>query len=129
THAGREACAGLTRRKAPGLIRGMISNSNGTVRSILETTGLARDVDFVIDSGIVGVEKPDPRIFHLALEHARVPATAACYVGDLYSVDVIGARRAGLDAVLLDPRGYWGPRDCLLARGIDDAVHLCLSRI
>jgi len=124
-----EAGVALARAKAAGLIVGVISNSNGTVRSILETTGLARDVDFVVDSGIVGVEKPDPRIFHLALEHARVPAAAACYVGDLYSVDVIGARRAGLEAVLLDPRGYWGPRDCILARGIDDAVRLCLSRL
>src|SRR5262245_57084667 len=124
-----EAAAALARAKAAGLIVGVISNSNCTVRSILETTGLARDVDFVVDSGIVGVERPDPRIFHLALEHARVPPAAACYVGDLYSVDVIGARRAGLDAVLLDPRGYWGPRDCVLARGIEDAVRLCLSRI
>ena len=65
----------------------------------------------------------------VALEHARVPAASACYVGDLYSVDVVGARRAGLDAVLLDPRGYWGPRDCALARGVDDAVRFCLSRI
>ena len=125
--ADPEAGAALARAKATGLIVGVISNSNGMARSILETTGLARDLDFVIDSGIVGVEKPDPRIFHLALEHARVPAAEACYVGDLYSVDVLGARRAGLDAVLLDPRGYWGPRDCLLARGVDDAVRLCLA--
>ena len=76
------ASAALGRVKASGLIVGVISNSNGTVRSILEKTGLARDLDFIIDSGVVGVEKPDPRIFHLALEHARVPAAAACYVGD-----------------------------------------------
>jgi len=124
-----EAGVALARAKAAGLIVGVISNSNGMARAILETAGLAGDLDFVIDSGIVGVEKPDPRIFHLALEHAGVPAAAACYVGDLYSVDVIGARRAGLDAVLLDPRGYWGPRDCALARGVDEAVRLCLSRI
>jgi putative hydrolase of the HAD superfamily len=127
--ADPEAGAALARAKAAGLIVGVISNSNGMARSILEKTGLARDLDFVIDSGIVGVEKPDPRIFHLALEHARVAAAEACYVGDLYSVDVLGARRAGLDAVLLDPRGYWGPRDCVLAWGVDDAVRLCLSRI
>jgi putative hydrolase of the HAD superfamily len=127
--ADPEAGAALARAKAAGLIVGVISNSNGMARSILETTGLARDLDFVIDSGIVGVEKPDPRIFHLALEHAGVAAAEACYVGDLYSVDVVGARGAGLDAVLLDPRGYWGPRDCVLARGVDDAVRLCLSRI
>ncbi len=125
--ADPEAAAALRRVKAAGLIAGVISNSNGSVRFILEATGLARDLDFIIDSAVVGVEKPDPRIFRLALEHARVPPEAAFYVGDLYSVDVIGARGAGLDAVLLDPCGFWGPRDCPLARGLEDAVRLCLS--
>jgi len=125
--ADPEAAAALRRVKAAGLVTGVISNSNGSVRSILEETGLARDLDFVVDSAVVGVEKPDPRIFRLGLEQARVPAEAALYVGDLYSVDVVGARSAGLDAVLLDPRGYWGPRDCALARGLEDAVRLCLG--
>jgi HAD superfamily hydrolase (TIGR01509 family) len=122
-----EAGASLRRVKDAGLIAGVISNSNGSVRSILEETGLARNLDFIIDSAVVGVEKPDPRIFRVALDRVQVPPEAALYVGDLYSVDVVGARRAGLDAVLLDPRGYWGPRDCAVARGLDDAVSLCLS--
>lgn len=95
-----------------GLRTGVISNSDGTVRRILERLGLAADLDFVLDSREVGVEKPDPRIFALALERAGVRAAEAAYVGDLYSVDVLGARRAGLRAVLLDPGGCWGPRDC-----------------
>ena len=125
--AGPGAMAALRRVKAAGLVVGVISNSNGSVRSILEATGLAPHLDFVIDSAVVGVEKPDPRIFRFGLERAGVPAAAAIYVGDLYSVDVLGARRAGLDAVLLDPRGHWGRRDCRLARGIEDAVSLCLD--
>jgi putative hydrolase of the HAD superfamily len=75
----------------------------------------------------VGVEKPDPRIFHLGLREANVEAAEAVYVGDLYSVDVLGARGAGLDGILLDPRGYWAPRDCRLARGLADAVALALE--
>ena len=121
------AMAALRRVKAAGLVAGVISNSNGSVRFILEETGLAPHLDFIIDSAVVGVEKPDPQIFRLGLDRARVSAEAAVYVGDLYSVDVLGARGAGLDAVLLDPRGYWGPRDCRLARGIEDAVRLCLG--
>jgi len=117
----------LGRLKAAGLVTGVISNSNGTVRSVLEGTGLARDLDFIIDSGVVGVEKPDPRIFALALEHAQVRAGEARYIGDIYSVDVLGARRAGLGAVLLDPKGYWGPRDCPLARDLEHAVTICLG--
>jgi putative hydrolase of the HAD superfamily len=110
-----------------GLATGVVSNSNGTIADILETLGLARHLDFVVDSSKVGVEKPDPRIFALALAELRVPAGEAVYVGDLYSVDVLGARAAGLQAVLLDPRGYWGPRDCPRATGIADAVRLALG--
>lgn len=125
--ADPEARAALRLVKEAGLIAGVISNSNGSVRSVLEETQLARDLDLIIDSAVVGVEKPDERIFRLALERAGVPPGAALYIGDLYSVDVVGARRAGLGAVLLDPRGYWGPRDCALARGIEAAVRLCLG--
>ena len=113
--------------KRAGLVAGVISNSNGSVRSILEATGLARYLDFVLDSSVVGVEKPDRRIFELALREARVAAGEAVYVGDLYSVDVLGARAAGIDAILLDPRGLWGPRDCRVARGLAGAVALLLG--
>jgi putative hydrolase of the HAD superfamily len=125
--ADPEALAALHRVRAAGLVAGVISNSNGSVRSILEETGLAAQLDFIIDSSVVGVEKPDPRIFHLGLREAGVAAAEAVYVGDLYSVDVLGARAAGLDGILLDPGGFWAPRDCRLARGLEDAVRLALG--
>jgi putative hydrolase of the HAD superfamily len=127
TRADPRAAAALTRARAAGLVAGVISNSNGTVRRTLEDHGLAAHVDFVIDSSEVGVEKPDPRIFELGLARAGVAAWEAAYVGDLYSVDVLGARAAGLAAVLIDPRGYWGPRDCPLARDADHAVQILLG--
>ena len=104
-----------------------ISNSNGSVRSILEETGLAAHLHFILDSSVVGVEKPDPRIFALGLREAGVTAAEAIYVGDLYSVDVLGARGAGLDGILLDPGGFWGARDCRRARGLGEAVRLALE--
>ncbi len=110
-----------------GLIAGVVSNSNGSIGAVLESTGLARHLAFVIDSSVVGVEKPHPRIFELALAAAGVPADEAVYVGDLYSVDVLGARAAGLRAVLLDPRGLWGAADCPRARDAADAVRLILD--
>src|SRR5216110_1500909 len=110
-----------------GLGVGVISNSNGTIRAILRTLGLLPYLDFVLDSAEVGVEKPDPRIFDLALAEARVAAREAAYVGDLYSVDVHGARAAGLDAVLLDPAGLWGERDCSKAPDVLAAVRLILD--
>ena len=127
TRADPEALAAIRRVRQAGLVAGVISNSNGSVRAILEETGLAAHLDFIIDSSVVGVEKPDPRIFHLGLRAAGVAAVEAVYVGDLYSVDVLGARAAGLDGILLDPRGFWAPRDCRLARGLADAVALALG--
>jgi putative hydrolase of the HAD superfamily len=58
-----------------------------------------------MDSTLAGVEKPDPAIFVSALEALGVEPAAALYVGDLYEVDVLGARAAGMDAVLLLPAG------------------------
>jgi putative hydrolase of the HAD superfamily len=127
SRADAEALAAVRRVREAGLVAGVISNSNGSVRSILEETGLAAQLHFIIDSSVVGVEKPDPRIFRLGLREAGVDADEAVYVGDLYAVDVLGARAAGLEGILLDPRGFWGPRDCHRARGLDHAVRLALA--
>jgi HAD superfamily hydrolase (TIGR01509 family) len=125
--ADPEAQATIRRAKAAGLVAGVVSNSNGCARALLEGAGLAADLDFIIDSGLVGVEKPDPRIFELGLREAGVMARDAVYVGDLYSVDVLGSRAAGIRPVLLDPRGYWGPRDCAVARDLREALSLVLD--
>lgn len=123
-----DAAAALALLGPAGARAAVISNSNGSVRSILETLGLAAALEFVIDSSEVGLEKPDPRIFRLALERAGVRPDEAVYVGDLYSVDVVGARAAGMDAVLLDPGGCWGARDCRAAPDLLAAVRLALVR-
>lgn len=120
-----EEALGLVR--GAGFAAGVISNSNGSARSILEALGLAPHLAFVLDSTEVGVEKPDPRIFRLALERARIGPDQAAYIGDLYSVDVRGARAAGIEAVLLDPGGCWGARDCPRAPGVLAAVQLLLD--
>ena len=119
--------AALTAVREAGVTAAVISNSNGSARSILESLGLARHLDFVLDSGEVGVEKPDPRIFRLALERAAVAPSEAVYIGDLYSVDVLGARAVGLDAVLIDPGACWGARDCVAAPDVLAAVRYALN--
>jgi HAD superfamily hydrolase (TIGR01509 family) len=123
------APAAIREVKAAGLVVGVISNSNGSAHALLDGAGLASELDFVIDSGLVGVEKPDPRIFRLGLERAGVAAHEAVYIGDLYSIDVLGSRAAGLASILLDPRGFWGPRDCDTARNIGDATALILRTL
>jgi HAD superfamily hydrolase (TIGR01549 family) len=121
-----DAEAALRLVRGAGLGAGVISNSNGSVRSILDSHGLGAYLDFVLDSSEVGVEKPDPRIFELALQRAGLAAPEAVYVGDIYSIDVLGARRAGLPAILLDPGSYSPPRDCPTAPGVLAAVQKIL---
>jgi len=110
-----------------GLRAAVISNSNGSVRSILESLGLTDRLDFVVDSAEEGVEKPAPRIFELSLARAGVAPDQAVYIGDLYSIDVRGARAAGMRAVLLDPGGHWGSRDCPMAPDLLGAVRMVLA--
>jgi putative hydrolase of the HAD superfamily len=122
-----EAEAALMLARRAGLTIAVISNSNGTVADILGELGLGRHLDFVIDSSEVGVEKPDPRIFQIALDRAGLEPRQAAYVGDLYSIDVLGARAAGLHAILMDPGACWPPRDCPTARTPLHAVQLLLD--
>jgi putative hydrolase of the HAD superfamily len=79
----------------------VISNADGRVRSLLEAAGLTPHLEFTVDSAEVGIEKPDPRIFHAATDRLNLPPSACAYVGDIYEIDVLGAERAGLEPVLI----------------------------
>lgn len=116
------AAAGLAALRGAGYLVGCVSNADGTVERLLAGAGFAPHLAFVVDSGVVGIEKPDPRIFALALALADVSPDEALYVGDLYPVDVVGARRASIEPVLLDPLGRYGDRDC---RTSPDVPTLC----
>ncbi|MDQ7007158.1 MAG: HAD-IA family hydrolase [Acidobacteriota bacterium] len=88
----------------------VVSNAEGQVEADLRAAGLSRWLETVVDSHLVGVAKPDPEIFAIALRRLGVGAEQAFYVGDVPAFDVEGARRAGLPAVLIDP---WGVHeDC-----------------
>ena len=102
----------LERMQRRGLTLAVVSNSDGTCAKSLDDAGLLRHLSFVIDSAEVGVEKPDPRIFEIAIARCGAAPQRTLYVGDLYHADVIGARRAGLHALLLDPYGDWPQMDC-----------------
>ncbi|HET9267545.1 MAG TPA: HAD-IA family hydrolase, partial [Vicinamibacterales bacterium] len=76
-----------------------------------------------------GVEKPDPRLFQHALDVAGASADRTIHVGDLYHVDVVGARRAGLrDAVLLDAAGLYPTVDCLTVRRLEEVLSIVAAR-
>ena len=95
-----------------GLHLAVISNSNGTLRAKLERLGLLSAFDLVIDSFELGVEKPDPAIFTLALERLGARAASTLHVGDFFHIDVVGARAAGLQAWLIDSAGLYADHDC-----------------
>jgi putative hydrolase of the HAD superfamily len=116
----------LARLKSAGLLLGVVSNSEGRVAEALEAAELRQYFDVVIDSGLIGIEKPDPRIFHAALEALGVGADEALYVGDLYDVDVVGARAAGIEAILLGAAPAAAP-ECRTTTTIEDLVERVLS--
>ena len=93
----------LDRLRAAGLRLGVVSNSDGRVEEALRAAGISDHFDVILDSALVGVEKPDPAIFRAALSALGVAPEEALYVGDLFDVDVVGARAAGMEAVLLVP--------------------------
>ena len=96
----------------------VISNSDGSVEGMLQHLGLTKHLRFVIDSHVVGVEKPDPRIFRMALERSGAAAARSLYVGDMFHIDVVGARGAGLHAALVDPQELHGEKDCARVREV-----------
>jgi putative hydrolase of the HAD superfamily len=112
--------AALQEIRAMGCTLGVVSNADGRIAEFLERAGLGDAFDFVVDSGIVGVEKPDPRIFRIACSHAGVEPAAAVHVGDFYEIDVLGARAAGVWPVLLDPDDLHVHADCDRVRAITE---------
>src|SRR5208282_651996 len=85
----------------------VISNADGTIQQVLSRCNIADCFESITDSGIVGVEKPRREIFEAALQSMNAPADESLYVGDFYSVDFLGAREAGMQAVLLDISGAY----------------------
>ena len=96
----------------------VVSNSDGTVEQGLVATGLRPFFDAVIDSHVVGSEKPHPGIFAAALAAADADPERTLHVGDLYAIDVRGAWGAGLHAILLDPYDDWTSVDCERVRDV-----------
>jgi putative hydrolase of the HAD superfamily len=90
---------------------GVISNADGKIAEILGRSGIADCFETITDSGIVGKEKPDPLIFETALKSLGVGPQESLYIGDVYSVDYLGATGVGMHAVLFDVAGTYKDKD------------------
>jgi putative hydrolase of the HAD superfamily len=125
--AAAEVFAKLKNR---GYRLGVISNSDGSIERSMKKFGFAPFFECMIDSHVVGIEKPDPRIFELALQQLGLPrvrglpAERCVYVGDNYDRDVIGARRAGLAPVLFDPFEVVAEKDVPRIRALHDLIEM-----
>jgi HAD superfamily hydrolase (TIGR01662 family) len=80
----------------------VISNADGKIDAVLRRCGIVDCFASITDSGNVGYEKPHPAIFEAALRDMKASAGKSLYVGDVYSIDYVGARNAGMQAVLFD---------------------------
>lgn len=98
--------------RARGFTLGVVSNADGRVAGALTARGLAEHFAVIVDSHVVGVEKPDRRIFEIALRACNARPEEALYVGDVYEIDVQGARSAGMASLLLDPLGAYPGVSC-----------------
>ena len=113
----------------------IVSNAGGdTEQRMLEYAicqvgpGPGAEVGAILDSTVVGVAKPDPRIFELALEALDVPAERAIHVGDTPGADVDGARAAGLQPVLMDPYDFHPDLDVDRVTSLLDVLELVRTR-
>jgi putative hydrolase of the HAD superfamily len=95
-----------------GLTLAVVSNANGTLCRHFDRLGLTAAFGCVLDSCDVQVEKPDARIFQIALERTGARPETTIHVGDLYHIDVVGARSAGIRPVLVDEGGLYESADC-----------------
>jgi putative hydrolase of the HAD superfamily len=88
----------------------VISNADGKIEEVLRRRGIADCFKSITDSGIVGQEKPHPAVFQAALSSMGARPAESLYVGDVYSIDYVGARNAGMQAVLFDVAGAYRDR-------------------
>jgi putative hydrolase of the HAD superfamily len=110
----------LEQLRGRGLRLVVVSNANGTLLKHMERLDLTRRFDCVLDSADEGVEKPDPRFFEIALARSGADKPTTIHVGDLYHVDVVGARSAGLRGVLLDEMNLRPDADCPRVESLDE---------
>ncbi len=118
----QDAIPTLRRLKRKRLSLGLVSNAPPDTRGVVLRLGLQRYMKNIIISGEVGVSKPNPAIFRLALHNAGVRPTEAIHVGDVFEADVVGAEKAGMKGVLIDRDGASDRYDCPTIKILDEVV-------
>ena len=117
-------CQTLAELSTRGYRLGLLTNRGNVERLhvLVEQLRLGGYFDMILASGEVGIQKPDPGIFAIALERLGASAATSVYIGDNYWADVVGAQRAGLTPILLDPYRLFPEAGCLILDQIDDLL-------
>lgn len=110
--------------QALGLRQGIISDWGTDLIPLLHAHGISDHVEFVVASATVRAAKPHPDIFHYALSRADLQASEVLYIGDSYISDVLGARTAGIRAVLIDREQRAPKVDCPVVTSLLDVLQL-----
>ncbi len=100
----------------------VISNADGRIAELLAGCGIADCFHTITDSGVVGYEKPHAVIFETALRGMEAQAEESLYVGDVYSVDFVGATRAGMRGVLFDVCGAYRDKGLPRVESLEELV-------
>ena len=117
----------LQELKSAGFSLAVLSNRSKPYVDQLENLSLASYFDFAMHAGEVGGWKPDVFIFERAAERMGIRPEQSLYVGDNYYADVVGASRAGMKPVLVDPEGLFPEADCPIIRKIGDLPELIIG--
>lgn len=119
----------LDRLRARGLALGIVSNWSSRLVDLLDGLGVSARVDFVLCSALEGCEKPDRRLFELALQRAGSAPEETLHAGDHPEIDVEGARRVGIQAVLVDHSGAARAFDAPRVRSLPELLDFCLEQV
>jgi FMN phosphatase YigB (HAD superfamily) len=104
--------AALLARLSPRYRLGVVSNFYGNLEAVCRETGIGRHLSAAVDSVEVGRSKPDPAIFHAALERLSAGAAEAVFIGDSAARDMAGARGVGMRHVLVAGEAFNGFQPC-----------------
>lgn len=128
-----ETLRALTALAAADVPMGVVSNASGQVEAELRRAGICQtgeglgaEMRVVVDSHVVGVAKPDPKIFDHALGHfAGIDLDRIAYVGDSVTMDIAASSAAGLHPMLMDPFGDHDGADFERIASVEDIVAWC----
>jgi len=127
-HVPQEVPHMLASLRQAGYIVGLVSNRHAPLGPVVAALSLAEAFDFALAGGEIGFWKPAPEIFHHAARLAGAEPHEAVYVGDNYFADVLGATRAGLRAILVDPKKLFPEAECQVIAEVWDVPNV-LSRL